>query len=409
MDVIGWDRKEKQKLIGSAQTAKGTPSVEFSVNGKKAGDQFGQAKMVVVDKPIRSQNEGDQMAQSILDDIGGEFLEAEGLAHGSPDLKPNKIAQIEGVGSRYSGKYHVTATTHVYSAAEGYTTLFTVSGKRPTSLLSMLEDHHSAASRSTLGGNIVVALVTQIVDSSSEGEHQGCVKVKYPWMPDEQESFWAPVVSPMTGKGRGFWCLPEIDDEVLVAFEHGDIRRPYVLGGIWNGKDNPVENNSDSVVDGKVVHRIFKTRYGHTMTYDDTDRKEMITIKTNNGHTFTLSDESGKELIQAKTNKGHYMLIDETNNKIELCDSKGSEKITIDQNSSGITMVCNQDFKVTANGKVSIVGQQGIDISTPMEFSAKGSMKATLHSDTQTEVTAPMISVEADAEATIKGGMVMIN
>ncbi len=70
----------------------------------------------------------------------------------------------------------------------------------------------------------------------------------------------------MAGAGRGLYILPEVDDEVLVAFEHGNPSTPYVLGGLWNGKDKPPEANSD----GKNNMRVLKSRSGHVIRLDDT-------------------------------------------------------------------------------------------------------------------------------------------
>ena len=86
---------------------------------------------------------------------------------------------------------------------------------------------------------VVVGVVTNTQDPAGLGR----VKVKFPWLSDSEESFWARVATPMAGKGRGFYFLPEVEDEVLLAFEHGDARFPYVLGALWNGQDKPPENN----------------------------------------------------------------------------------------------------------------------------------------------------------------------
>ena len=95
------------------------------------------------------------------------------------------------------------------------------------------------------------------------------MKVKFPWLAND-ESAWARLAVPMAGAGRGFYFIPEVNDEVLVAFEQGDINRPYVIGCVWNGRDAPPEPAS-KVVDasGKVNQRILKSRLGHTITIDD--------------------------------------------------------------------------------------------------------------------------------------------
>jgi len=95
-----------------------------------------------------------------------------------------------------------------------------------------------------------------IVTNNKDPDGLGRVKATLPWMADQIETDWARVVTPMAGGSRGVYFLPEVDDEVLVAFEHGDPGSPYVLGGLWNGKDKPPESNSD----GKNDLRTIKSR-----------------------------------------------------------------------------------------------------------------------------------------------------
>src|SRR5205085_2988322 len=115
---------------------------------------------------------------------------------------------------------------------------------------------------------VVVGVVT---NNQDDPDGLGRVKVKFPWLSNDEESFWARVAVPMAGKERGFYFLPEVEDEVLVAFEHGDPRFPYVLGSLWNGQDKPPEKN-----DGKNNVRVIKSRSGHVIRLNDEDGKEKI-------------------------------------------------------------------------------------------------------------------------------------
>ena len=82
-----------------------------------------------------------------------------------------------------------------------------------------------------------------LVTNNQDPEKLGRIKVKFPWLSDEDESNWARIITPMAGDDRGMFFLPEVDDEVLVAFEQGDMRFPFVLGSLWNGQDKPPETN----------------------------------------------------------------------------------------------------------------------------------------------------------------------
>ena len=387
--VRGWDRQQKQVILGSSTHAFGVPQIEAnSQGGEVAQSAFGAAEMHVVDRPIFSQEEATVLAQSVLDDIGGEYLEGDGLCDGMPALMPGKLIEVGNSVPKYNGKYFVTATTHAFTPAEGYTTLFSFNGKRAGNVLSTLNDETGGA-RAAIGGNIVIGIVTD----NSDPLNQGRVKVQYPWNSDNDASDWTSVVAPMAGGGRGFYFLPEINDEVLVGFEHGDIHHPFILGALWNGIDLPPEGNDQAVVGGAVVHRIIKTRIGHTILLDDTDDTGEMKMTTKSGHFLTLNDRD--QNITAQTKDGHKVLLDDQNKKIVIVDSSGQNSITIDTNSNNIECACAQDFKITATGKVIISGQQGIDISTPMQMSASADMGMSMESSI--------------GNTAIKGLMVQIN
>ena len=123
-------------------------------------------------------------------------------------------------------------------------------------------------------GNRIYGVVAAIVTNNKDPEGAGRVKVKYPWLSETDESYWARVAAPMAGKGRGIYFLPEVEDEVLVAFEQGDWRFPYVVGALWNGKDAPPEKNDD----GRNDVRVIRSRSGHVLRLTDADGKEMIEI-----------------------------------------------------------------------------------------------------------------------------------
>ncbi|MGI4792318.1 MAG: VgrG-related protein [Janthinobacterium lividum] len=404
VSVHGWDPGQKQAILGVATTPNGMPTTGAQARSAAMSALGSAAKMMITDRPTHSQTEAEKMAQSICDDIGGQYVEAEGLTIWNGHLLPGAKVTVKNVGTRFSGDYFVTATTHVMSVAEGFTTLFSCTGKQPSTVLSLM-GNAGGGTRAPLGGNIVVALVTNNKDASNLGR----VKVKYPWLSDTDESYWARIATPMAGSGRGFYFLPEIDDEVLVAFEHGDIRRPYIVGSLWNGVDTPIEGN-DMAVDGsnQVVHRIIKTRIGHTILLDDTAGTGEMKMTTKSGHFLTLNDRD--QNITAQTKDGHKLLLDDQNKKIVVIDSSGQNSITIDTNSNNIECVCIGDFKVKATGNVNIQAEQGIQMSTPAQFktSADAGVSITTTAQMQLKAEATM-DIEATGPTTIKGAIVQIN
>ena len=167
-----------------------------------------------------------------------------------------------------------------------------------------------------------------IVTGNKDPDKMGRVKVKFPWLSEQNETDWIRMTVFMAGGGRGSFFLPEVGDEVLVAFEHGDINRPYVIGAIWNGTDGPPETNQN----GQNNIRKIRSRSGHEIIFNDNDTsmQEKIEIKTKAGHQIVLDDSAGQE-------------------KIEIIDKTTSNKITIDSVQNSINIECQMQLKIKAN------------------------------------------------------------
>ena len=197
-----------------------------------------------------------------------------------------------------------------------------------TTLETTLDDRLPAG----LGGRcygVYPALVSDIADP----DNQGRVKVKLPWAADAaggQYEAWARLATMMGGKNRGSFFIPDVDDEVLVAFEDGDPRRPCVLGGLWNGSDAPPEAMDGG---GKNYKKVLKSRNGVTVTLDDTDGQEKLILETPGGQKVTLQDGPGS---------------------VEIKDASGN---SIKLESSGIT--------ITAAAKLTINAPK-VDVSSGM-------------------------------------------
>jgi uncharacterized protein involved in type VI secretion and phage assembly len=141
--------------------------------------------------------------------------------------------------------------------------------------------------------NRVYDPVIGIVTDNKDPQKLGRVKVKLPVLSEKDTTPWAPIVMLGAGKNRGWFFIPEIDDEVLVLFEHGDIDRPIVIGALWNGKDKPPDKNP-----GGNPRRVIKSRAGHTITLDDDAGKIIITDGAGKG-TITFDAGANKLTIEA--------------------------------------------------------------------------------------------------------------
>lgn len=309
--VKGWDAKARQAIVGQASKGQTEPETgQKQSGGAMASSAFKSAKRVVVNRHVNSQAEATQLAQAILDQISGAFIEAEGTCFGLPKLRAGTFVKLSALGRQFSGTYFVTNALHIYRADAGYSTHFSIHGRRPETL-SALIDHSSQGG----DGNPSIGTTVGLVTNNKDPEGRGRVKVKFPWLSDQVESDWARVVGVGAGPERGLYCLPEVNDEVLVAFEHGDRGRPYVLGGLWNGQDKPPLPIDKALENGKVSRRIFQTRAGHKLTFID-GREKGILVETGGGHRLTFADE--KKLVLLETAGGQVLSLDDSKNEVTL-------------------------------------------------------------------------------------------
>lgn len=149
---------------------------------------------------------------------------------------------------------------------------------------------------------VALALVTQ----NKDDESQCRVKVSYPWHEKPRDSYWARLAVPMAGASRGMVFIPEVGDEVLVAFEREDLRFPYILGALWNGKDKPPLANDD----GKNDKRILTSRKKHHLLFDD-GTQGVVELAHVKGRRITI-DDSG------------ILITDENGNKVQIDSTSGA-------------------------------------------------------------------------------------
>ncbi len=153
-----------------------------------------------------------------------------------------------------------------------------------------------------LGGRwygVYPCLVTDIRDPDGQGR----VKVTLPWSPDTgggRYEAWARLATFMGGNNRGSWFVPDVNDEVLVVFEGGEPRRPYVIGGLWNGRDKPPQSMDGA---GKNEAKVLRSRNGVKVTLEDKDGQEKLVLETPGGQRLTLKDGPGTvELVDSNGN-----------------------------------------------------------------------------------------------------------
>jgi phage protein D len=366
VEVRGWDVATKKALVGTtpARTTSAELPATTPVDLAKA---VGDRTYVATDVPYGTQAEVDAAAHALAEQIAGAFAEMEGQARGDPRIRAGAAVSVDSLGEPFDGRYVVTTSRHVWTPAGGYVTHFSVTGRQERSLYGLASGGTGLAGPRSAPG-VVVGQVSDVRDP----QHLGRVAVRFPWLSDDYVSDWARTVQPGAGKDRGAQILPEVGDEVLVAFEQGDFRRPYVLGGLYNGVDGPKSGGGD-LVDGSgaVGRRTFVSRTGHRIDLHDANGgKDGIALASGDGKLTLTLDASGT------TVKVH---------------SEGT--VTI-ESTRGVTIDAG-------NGNVSISGQQ-VDI--------KASAGLTLDGGPQTSVkSSGQMTIDGGGMTTVKGGMVRIN
>ena len=320
--VRAWDPSSKQ-VIESRQSA-GTPDADIGIERDDVGSALGGGSMTMADRPVLSSDEADALATSMASRLANAFVEAEGTCRGDPTLAAGMRVQIDGVGQLYGGVYTLSATTHVYRVGQGYETRFAVTGRSPRSLVDLL----NPAPVERWGGSVVVGIVTQ----NSDPDDMGRVRVRYPALGDDIEGWWARIAAPAAGSERGLLMMPVAGDEVLVAFEHGDVRRPYVLGALWNGSDTPGDDLVQT--DGSFALRSDQ-KIG-------VNAKDAITINTDSDLTIT----TGGKLSQTAQ--------DDASIEGQNVNVKANSSLTIE--ATGDLTIKGASITVQSSGAVQVSG-----------------------------------------------------
>ncbi len=348
--VRSWDPKTKKEIVGKSS---------------RKGSVFGSATLTSSYVTAKNQGEAQKMAAAIHDQLESRDKQVEGACLGDPNVGVGKQVEIKGVGASFNGKYYLTLCRHHYSPRRGYETSFEANGWHSNSLLEL--------TRQESGFERINGLIVGLVSNIKDPEDSGKVKLTFPSMPEDNgngiESEWARIATPMAGKNRGFFFLPEVGDEVLVGFENGDVHRPYVVGALWNGKDTPPKKNSEVIQGSMVKERLIKTLSGHIISFDDSESAPKISI----------IDKSGKNKI----------VIDTTGNKI-----------TLETDSAGTIEIKAPMGKVVMEAKdIELKGTASVKVEAP-QVEIKGSASA--------KIGGAAVEISGDGTAKLAGGIVDI-
>lgn len=233
VSLLAQDPMTKEAIDVSASSS--DQIAQIGVERDQIADAFAGDKLHVATEPVKSEAEGEALAQALLDKLANGYVAAEGVCDGNPAIRAGVCVRVTGVGETFSGTYRVASATHVLSGGSTYDTRFANSASH-TLLGTLAPEQSGAAPR--FGSQLVLGIVT----NNSDPEGLGRVRVRYPALGPDAEGAWARIAATSAGSERGLLMLPVTGEEVLVGFEHDDTTRPYVLGSLFNGRDTPGED-----------------------------------------------------------------------------------------------------------------------------------------------------------------------
>jgi Rhs element Vgr protein len=314
------DPKTKQAINVTASSPEQV--AQIGVDRAAVQQAFDGASVHIATEPVKSQSEGQALAQALLDKLANGYIAAEGVSDGNPQIKAGAAINVSGVGQRFSGTYRVAAATHVLRGGSTYETRFANS---PAHTLSGSVGGDRSNGPPSFGSQLVLGVVT----NNQDPDDMGRVRVHYPALGPDAEGAWARVATPSAGNARGLLMLPVVGEEVLVGFEHDDTTRPYVLGSLFNGTDKP----GDDLLQGNDGS--FSVASDHKVRIAS---KEDMTLKSGGALTVDVSNGVTATAGQDFNAKGQNVSV------------KGDMQITIEANQT-LTLKCGpSQIQLSASG-----------------------------------------------------------
>ena len=285
----------------------------------RLGQSFLQELIALGRRTIRHQPPGDMLeglalAKCVLQQLLDGLYEGSGTCVGVPQLRAGDQVEIRGVGKRFSGVYKLRSVTHTIDD-RGYQTRFEVSQKDGAGFLSSLRQKLVEAA-SPKAQEPFLGVLIGIIKNNIDPEGLGRVWVSLPLLSDTNVSNWARLAA----QSDGTYFIPDLGTEVLVAFEQGDVNRPYVLGQLWNGQNRAPETN----LDGLNRIRKISTPAGHEIRFDDMETLTKLSLKSAAGHEITLDDSLPEATLTIKHSSGSTITLTGGPSPSVTIETKGS-------------------------------------------------------------------------------------
>ncbi|NDA11982.1 MAG: hypothetical protein EBZ15_05005, partial [Actinobacteria bacterium] len=344
----GWDQSLGLPSLGEAPTLSDT-SLNTVLPEELGAELGGVNQFVRLDRLAGNEAATEAASEGLAARLSGAYANIEIEMRGNPSIMPNRAISLADAGL-LTGEYTVTSSIHTFAPnLTGYRTSLVCSGLEDRTLAGLQD---AAVTSSKLTG-----VYSAIVTDTEDPEAMGRVLLSFPWLSETYVSPWARVVQPGAGEMLGWQILPEPTDEVLVAFENGQLNSPYVIGGLYS-QDRRGAIPFGEIVQGAPMIRAYTSRDGHQLIFNDSPENTSLTIQTTLGAScmIRLSPESGIEI----------MTIEEQ----PIIITSASD-VTV--NSEGAVLVNASDVTINGEGDVSVSAEGALELSSAGELSIAAS------------------------------------
>ncbi|CAL9532514.1 hypothetical protein SUDANB145_04053 [Streptomyces sp. enrichment culture] len=364
----GWDVNLAKEIVATAP-ATTNPGFEIGATPGSAARFFPPAKLVETATPYDKQAEVTYAAKALADDVTSAFAELEVAVRGNPKLRPGVPVALADTGKPFEGKYTVTSVRHSFGSGEHYESALTVSGRQWRSLYGLASGGTGTSPKLPSVAN---AVVTDVTDPLKRGR----VKLKFPWLDDTYVSDWTRSVQ-YGGKGGGGFFPMDVGDEVLVAFDRGALDHPFVIGGLYNGRDQETKNDV-----------------------------QLYAGARNQASRHTISDRTGNrvDLLSAKLARKQGVRIQSGDDKLVINLDRANTAITVDSKGT-VSIKGSRSVSVDAGTSMTLTAGRSLTIKSGGPLTLQSGSLINMRAATQIGVNAgAALNLTAGAVANLTGG-----
>jgi hypothetical protein len=342
----GWDVTTKKEVIGTSP-ARTNPGIDIGRTPGEAATAFRGGKLVETDRPYDRQSEVRSAAAALSDDVTAAFAELDVTVHGNPHLRPGMPVTLSDVGEPFEGKYTVTSVRHVFGDGRAYRTTVTVSGRQWRSLYGLASGGTTTAGPRLPG--VANALVTDVDDPLKQGR----VRLRFPWLDDTYVSDWTRTVQLGGLDGGGIFPL-DVNDEVLVAFDRGALDHPFVIGGLYNGRDTPTR-----VADVPLHDSVRKKASRHTVSDRDGNRVDLLSQKTG-GRKQGVRLTTGDERLTITLDRTRTEIVVDSAGDVTI---KGGRSVSVEAGTD-LTLSARRNLTIKSGGTLNVEGRGLVNVKS---------------------------------------------